>query len=341
MVAEVMAAEAAQVSTSSSNLLNDTQYQVLPSQNPGVELTMLSGDPLHCVFPVAPPEGEKTLSVLSLPEREKTLCEQSPLGGRPCVYNPHRRGERLCVYSPHLRGERLRVYSPHQRGKNSVCTVSGYIQSSSVQKCIYSRKSERSASGGQTKAVPSGVGKTWVVPVDHRAHKRYKLPFRQCPNLSRVPCIISSYTGFDKQNAFWTSIQDLLKKGAVEVVHTPESLGFYSHLFLVPKPGNRWRPVIDLSSVNKFLAIPKFKMETPESIHASLRKGGWVTSHRRLPTCTYSHPVSKIPQVSFQRLHLPVHQPPIRASNSPPHFHQYCQRGKTDSFAFRNPPITG
>ena len=63
-----------------------------------------------------------------------------------------------------------------------------------------------------------------------------------------------------------------------QVVHTPESLGFYSRLFLVPKPGNCWRPVIDLSSLNKFLAIPKFKMETPESSRASLRKGEWVTS---------------------------------------------------------------
>ena len=58
----------------------------------------------------------------------------------------------------------------------------------------------------------------------------------------------------------------------------PDSLGFYSHLFLVPKPGNRWRPVIDLSCLNKFLAISKFKMETPESIRASLRKNEWVTS---------------------------------------------------------------
>ena len=68
------------------------------------------------------------------------------------------------------------------------------------------------------------------------------------------------------------------RPAAVEVVHTPDSLGFYSRLFLVPKPDNRWRPVIDLSALNKFLAIPKFKMDTPESIHASLRKGEWVTS---------------------------------------------------------------
>ena len=76
--------------TSSSNLLNDTQYQVLPLQNPGLELTMLLGDPLHCAFLVTPPEGEKTLSVLSLLEREKTPCVQSTKGeGKtPCVQSP-------------------------------------------------------------------------------------------------------------------------------------------------------------------------------------------------------------------------------------------------------------
>ena len=82
-------------------------------------------------------------------------------------------------------------------------------------------------------------------------------------------------------------------------------------------------------------------------VHTCLPQEGGMghiyRSHRCLSTRTYSHPVSEIPQVSFQRRHLPVHQPPIRASNSPPHFHQYSQRGKTDSFAIRNqtPPIPG
>ena len=96
-VTEAAAAEAAQVVTSSSNLLNDTQYQVLPLQNPGLELTMLSGDPLHCVFPVTPPDGEKTLSVLSLPEREKTPRGE---GKTPCVQPPPEGGKTLCVQSP-------------------------------------------------------------------------------------------------------------------------------------------------------------------------------------------------------------------------------------------------
>ena len=153
----------------------------------------------------------------------------------------------------------------------------GYIQPSSAQKCTYPRKVTKAASGGQTEAVPKEkLGSHRLIIGLTR--DGYKLPFRECPNLSRVPCIVSSYASSDKQNALWTSIQDLLQKGAVEVVHTPDSLGFYSRLFLVPKPGNCWRPVIDLSALNKFLAIPKFKMETPESIRASLRKGKWATS---------------------------------------------------------------
>ena len=117
-VAEGVATEAAQVVASSSNLLNDTQYHVLPSHNPGLKQIMSSGDPLDCVFPIAPPEGEKALSVLTLPEREKTLCVQSP----PEVEKT------LCVQSP------------PEGGENSVCTVSGYIQPSSVSKGIYSGK---------------------------------------------------------------------------------------------------------------------------------------------------------------------------------------------------------
>ena len=283
VVAGVAAAEAAQVVPSSSNLLTDTQYQVLPSKNPGLELTVLSGDPLHYVFTVTPPEGEKTLSVLTLPEREKTLCVQSPPEGEKI----------LCVQD-----------------------TSNQVQFNSVQE-----KLQNLPVGGRLRQFLA----EWERLGSHQLitgliRDGYKLPFRECPNLSRVPCIVSSYAGFDKQNALWTSIQDLLQKGAIEVVHIPDSLGFYSRLFLVPKPGNHWRPVIDLSTLNKFLAIPKFKMETPESIRASLRKGEWVTSIDL--TDTYLHvPIHtqflEIPQVSFPRYHLPVHQPTFWARTAP------------------------
>ena len=72
-------------------------------------------------------------------------------------------------------------------------------------------------------------------------------------------------------------IQSLLSKNAIERVENVKSLGFYSHLFLVPKPHQRWRPVIDLSRLNIFLLVERFKMEMPESIRASLIPGEWVS----------------------------------------------------------------
>ena len=41
---------------------------------------------------------------------------------------------------------------------------------------------------------------------------------------------------------------------------------------------NRWRPILDLSNLNKFLKAEKFKMDTPETIRTSLKAGEWVTS---------------------------------------------------------------
>ena len=93
----------------------------------------------------------------------------------------------------------------------------------------------------------------------------YILPFRSKPNLIRFPLILSEYKAQQKDQALATCIQSLLSKNAIERVENVKSLGFYSRLFLVPKPHQRWRPVIDLSGLNTFLHVEKFKMETPES----------------------------------------------------------------------------
>ena len=53
---------------------------------------------------------------------------------------------------------------------------------------------------------------------------------------------------------------------------------FFNWLFLVPKPNNKWRPILDLSNLNLFLKVEKVKMETPETIRTTLQQGEWVTS---------------------------------------------------------------
>ena len=120
----------------------------------------------------------------------------------------------------------------------------------------------------------------------------YVLPFLSKPNLVRFPPILSEYKNtLQKDQALADCIQSLLSKNTIERVENVKSLGFYSCLFLVPKPHQRWRPVIDLSRLNTFLHVEMFKMETPESIRTSLVPGEWVSSI----------------DLSESYLHIPIH----------------------------------
>ena len=106
----------------------------------------------------------------------------------------------------------------------------------------------------------------------------YTLPFWFRPHFTRSPTVISNYHNPTKQSFLLEALSQLINKNAVEPVENQNSLGFYNRLFLVPKPNNRWRPILDLSTLNTFLNTGTFKMETPETIRTSLQVGEWVTS---------------------------------------------------------------
>ena len=107
----------------------------------------------------------------------------------------------------------------------------------------------------------------------------------------------------------------------------------YTRLFLVPKPHQRWRPVIDLSRLNTFLLVERFKMETPESIRTSLIPGKWVSSidlsdaYFHIPI----HPNSrKYLKVLSQVTGVPVHLPSLRASHGPSGLYNDYKRSEAD-----------
>ena len=106
----------------------------------------------------------------------------------------------------------------------------------------------------------------------------YSLPFRIRPQLTRSPTVISRYVNPHRNSYLLEALHQLIDKKAVERVQNPRSLGFFNRLFLVPKPNSKWRPILDLSNLNVFLKVEKFKMETPETIRTSLQQGEWVTS---------------------------------------------------------------
>ena len=131
---------------------------------------------------------------------------------------------------------------------------------------------------GKASAVLGEMGSSGFESKGPILREGYILPFRFRPNLTRSPTVISKYVNPQRQSHLLEALYQLTNKNAVEPVENQNSLGFYNRLFLVPKPNNRWRPILDLSTLNTFLNTELFKMETPETIRTSLQVGEWVTS---------------------------------------------------------------
>ena len=106
----------------------------------------------------------------------------------------------------------------------------------------------------------------------------YRIPFLCDPPLSRAPISLPSYHPSSiKGLALRDCSQALVAKSAVELAPLP-SLGFYSRLFVVWKTSGSWRPVIDLLTLNLFVDVAHFRMETIQSVLLSIRQGDWMAS---------------------------------------------------------------
>ena len=124
-----------------------------------------------------------------------------------------------------------------------------------------------SYNNSNTEALPGGVGAGgsdymevsakfpgarlegyWKVWENFKVHPRvvlvlkqgYCLPFKQKPPLTWYPAIKSSHSSLVKQTALLEAVQQMVQKRAVVPVQNKNSLGFYSRLFLVPKPEIKW-----------------------------------------------------------------------------------------------------
>lgn len=107
----------------------------------------------------------------------------------------------------------------------------------------------------------------------------YRLRFHTAPMLSERPCVPSDSRNPQRDQLIQDQLDILLQKQAIEVVPGPSwDPGFYSRLFTVPKPNGKVRPIIDLKILNKNLIIPRFKMESIQTIWTSLTPGSWTFS---------------------------------------------------------------
>ena len=69
----------------------------------------------------------------------------------------------------------------------------------------------------------------------------------------------------------------MLAKGVLEITRE-WGPGFYSRLFQVEKVSGGLGPMIDLSHLNEFVHLTRFKMETVASVLLSVREGDFLAS---------------------------------------------------------------
>ena len=103
----------------------------------------------------------------------------------------------------------------------------------------------------------------------------YRINFDEQPYQERVPREI------DFSQEEWlivdNEVQELLKKGAI-VPSVSEPGEFISNLFIVPKPNGKYRPVINLRHLNKFVHYDHFKQETFKVVLDLLQRNDFLTS---------------------------------------------------------------
>ena len=109
----------------------------------------------------------------------------------------------------------------------------------------------------------------------------FRIQFHVRPKLTRVipQFLRKSPTDPEKIRLLQQDVESMLEKRAIEPVssHHPKG-GYYSRIFLVQKKSGGWRPVIDLSRLNRYILSPHFKMETIDSVRLTLRRNDWAVS---------------------------------------------------------------
>ena len=109
----------------------------------------------------------------------------------------------------------------------------------------------------------------------------FRIQFRVRPKLARVvPQFLRKPPADpEKIRLLQEEIGSMLEKCAIDSVSSHHPKGrYYSRLFLVQKKSSGWRPVIDLSRLNRYILTPHFKMETIDSVGLALRKNDWAIS---------------------------------------------------------------
>ena len=193
---------------------------------------------------------QKTSSLKNAPQRFTWFCTLSNKPFHSPHHNKKRGSYRKCLYGG----------NSSQSSNQSFCSGRGKLNNRGFRSCFRSHLRGRgrgnpspqwlltSLSQSTSRRSPPFFQKRLANKQMFRRVKHYHqwLPFISKPNLVRAPLSQSGYKALQTGQALASCVQSLPSKNAIERVENVKSLGFYSCLFLVPKPDQRWRPVIDL-----------------------------------------------------------------------------------------------
>ena len=117
-------------------------------------------------------------------------------------------------------------------------------------------------------------------------NRGYRLPFgpdlesqaRASLTATCPPSLVPSYPATSlKGGALRDMMMTLLEKDVIEVVPAG-ALSFFNVVFLRPKPNGKWRLILDVSRLNKFLVVQSFSMDTVHVIRNAIEADTWATS---------------------------------------------------------------
>ena len=107
----------------------------------------------------------------------------------------------------------------------------------------------------------------------------HKIKFEHKPTLTKPCKKYSTVLPAEQMSIVRHEVQTLVSKGAVQILSkdfVKSNLGVYSKLFCVPKAGTtKWRPVINLKPLNKYISKESFKMETLKDVRATVNPGDY------------------------------------------------------------------
>ena len=120
------------------------------------------------------------------------------------------------------------------------------------------------------------------------------LQFVSSPPLGPAPDCSASRVP-EKREALRDQVAAMESLGVVSRIPL-SSVGFWGHIFVVPKKGGSWRLILDLSPLNVFVVHETFQMVSLQDVFSAVRQSDWMASldiekaywHVPVPLCSGS-----------------------------------------------------